>query len=86
MPTPAIDPALAHLEPHVRRVIDEFRPYILADGGDIEFLGIDARRMVRVRLKGACVGCPASFNTLQMGLERLMLAQVPSVRGVENSP
>lgn len=70
----------------VTDVVDEFRPYIRADGGDIELLGVDADGTVRVRLKGACAGCPASFMTLQLGLEQRLRERVPVVRTVVNVP
>lgn len=88
---PAAAPDLSDLSPEQRerhervaRVIASFRPFIQGDGGDIEFLGIDEQQTVRVRLTGACVGCPASFMTLQMGLERHIREQVPEIRAVEN--
>lgn len=79
----AADPRVA-LEDRVRAVIDGFRPYIRADGGDIDFVALDERNIVRVRLRGACIGCPSSFMTLQMGLERLLREKLPEIAGVEN--
>lgn len=70
-----------------RRVIDAiaaFRPFIQADAGDVEFVEITPRRVVRVRLRGACVGCPSSVLTLQMGLERMLREQVPEINAVES--
>ena len=53
----------------VRRVIDtDIRPYIQADGGDIEILSLEGNT-VRVRLSGACVSCPSSLQTLRMGVQ-----------------
>lgn len=74
------------LEQRVSRVIDSFRPYIRSHGGDVEFLGIDERNRVRVRLRGACAGCPGSMITLQMGIERELLAQVPEIRALVAVP
>ena len=68
----------------VRAVIDEFRPSVVADGGGIELIDVDERGIVRVRMKGACVGCPASFMTLQMGLERRLKERIPGIRAVES--
>lgn len=70
------------LRAQVEAIIDEFRPFIRADGGDIELLGIDERGVVRVRMKGACVGCPASFMTLNLGIERRIRERVPAVSAV----
>lgn len=73
----------AHIEAQIRDVIDSFRPFIQGDGGDIDYLGFD-KGVVKVRLKGACVGCPSSFMTLQMGIERHLIERIPQVHRVEN--
>lgn len=65
------------------RVINLIRPAVQADGGDVEFLGITPEQIVRIRLHGACVGCPSSNVTLQMGIERNLKEHVPQIRGVE---
>lgn len=70
-------------EAGVRAEVESFRPLIRADGGDIEFVGV-VDGVVRVRLKGACVGCPASFMTLQMGIEQRLRERFPNIRAVEN--
>ena len=60
----------------VRRVIDrDIRPYIQADGGDIELLGLDGNT-VRVRLSGACNACPSSPETLRLGVQRSLREKV----------
>jgi Fe-S cluster biogenesis protein NfuA len=74
------------LEQRVLRVIESSRPYIRSHGGDVEFLGVDERNRARVRLRGACAGCPGSLYTLQMGIEREVLAQVPEIRAVVAVP
>lgn len=65
-------------------VVDAFRPFIQADGGDVDFVGVTEKNVVQVRLRGACRGCPSSFLTLQMGLERALLEHMPELRGVED--
>lgn len=80
----AAEAAQTELHQRVARVIAGFRPFIQADGGDIELLGVSADGIVRVRLRGACVGCPSAFLTLQLGLERRLREQIPEVRAVEN--
>jgi Fe-S cluster biogenesis protein NfuA len=55
-----------------------------ADGGDIEFVGVTDDNVVRVRLRGACAGCPGAVMTLKMGVERIIKERVPSVKSVEN--
>ncbi len=81
--TPSTNPADVALNAEVARIIDSFRPFIQADGGDIDFVGIHDG-IVRVRLRGACAGCPSSFMTLQMGIERALREKLPAVRAVEN--
>ncbi|MCG3128024.1 MAG: Fe/S biogenesis protein NfuA [Phycisphaerae bacterium] len=70
------------LRGQVEAVIDEFRPFIRADGGEIELVDVDERGVVRVRMKGACVGCPASFMTLNLGIERRIRERVPGISAV----
>lgn len=66
-----------------REVIESFRPYIQADGGDIEFVDcVDG--VVSVRLRGACTGCPHAAMTLKMGVERHLRQRVPEVTEVVN--
>lgn len=71
------------LEQRVRAVIESFKPYIQADGGDIEFVGMKDDGVVQVRLHGACRGCPASQMTLKNGVERQLRERIPEVTGVE---
>lgn len=65
----------------VQAVIDEIRPVIQSDGGDIELVDIK-ENVVTVRLKGACVGCPGSAMTLQMGVEARIKEVVPEITSV----
>ena len=59
------------------------RPGLRADGGDVELVGIDADKIVQVRLLGACQGCASSSYTLTMGVEAEVKARVPEVRFLE---
>jgi Fe-S cluster biogenesis protein NfuA len=77
-------PQPASLDDRVRDIIESFRPVTQAHGGDVEFVAVSPERVVQVRLKGTCAGCPASTMTLQMGLEQLLRAQVPEIARVEN--
>ena len=63
-------------------VIEGVRPLIQADGGDIELIGVDDAGVVRVRLLGACVGCPAAAMTLAFGVERRLKQEIPEVTRV----
>ncbi len=69
-------------EERVKAVIDEIRPYIQADGGDIEFVNLEGNT-VNVRLRGACCGCPGARMTLKMGVEQRMKEVVPEIEAVE---
>jgi len=65
----------------VQQVLEQIRPNIQMDGGDIEFVKLE-EGIVYVRLEGACVGCPASFYTLKMGVEEAIKEQLPDVQEV----
>jgi Fe-S cluster biogenesis protein NfuA len=66
----------------VERVINLIRPAVQSDGGDLELVRITSDGVVEIRLHGACVGCPSSSMTLQVGIERNLKAHVPEVRAV----
>ena len=67
----------------VAAVLETIRPSLQADGGDVELVDvIESEGIVKVRLQGACHGCPHAQMTLQMGIERLVKQQVPEVKRV----
>ena len=66
----------------VKETLEEIRPNIQADGGDIELVDIEDG-IVKVRLKGACAGCPMSALTLKQGVERTLKSRIPEVKRVE---
>lgn len=72
----------AGVRDRVQRVIDLIRPAVQADGGDIELVSVNPDSTVSIRLHGACVGCPSSSVTLQMGIERNLKTHVPEIKGV----
>jgi len=75
------------LRRRVEQVLDEqVRPDLRRDGGDLELVGIDADRIVQVRLLGACRGCSSSTITLTMLAERAIKERVPEVRFLEAVP
>ena len=67
----------------VETALNKIRPMLQADGGDIELVEIDGG-VVKVRLKGACAGCPMSQMTIKNGVERLLKEQIPEVASVES--
>ena len=66
---------------NVEKVLDELRPFLMADGGNVEIVEIDGP-VVKVRLQGACGSCPSSTMTLKMGIERKMRESIPEVSEV----
>ena len=68
----------------VQKVIDQIRPNLQADGGDIELVDVGEDGVVKVRLQGACHGCPGAAMTLKAGVERMLRANIPEVKSVEN--
>ena len=66
----------------VQQVIDQIRPSLQADGGDVELVDISADGVVKVRLTGACHGCPMSQMTLKMGIEKYLKKEIPEVKEV----
>jgi len=66
----------------VAKALEEFRPRLQADGGDIELLGVD-NGIAKVRLKGACAGCPMATMTIKMGVEQYLRKKIPEIVRVE---
>ena len=66
----------------VEAALEELRPRLQADGGDIEFMGVN-EGVVKVKLKGACAGCPMSTMTLKMGVESYLKKKIPEIVRVE---
>lgn len=66
----------------VVRVLEQVRPALQADGGDVELVDVTADGIVKVRLKGACGSCPMSTMTLKMGIERAIKEQIPGINEV----
>ena len=66
---------------NVEKVLDELRPFLMADGGNVDVVELDGP-IVKVRLQGACGSCPSSTMTLKMGIERKMRECIPEVSEV----
>ena len=67
----------------IQEAIDEVRPMLQSDGGDIELLGLTEEGRARVRLLGACAGCPGAQVTLSLGVQRIVRERVPECPGIE---
>ncbi|NEQ87639.1 MAG: NifU family protein, partial [Moorea sp. SIO2I5] len=63
---------------NVETVLDEMRPYLIADGGNVELVELDGPT-VKLRLQGACGSCPSSTMTLRMGIERRLKEFIPEI-------
>ncbi len=74
---------MQELESKVRNVIEQIRPYLQADGGDISFVNITDDNTVNVELQGACGSCPFSRMTLKNGVEDAMKKAIPEIKSVE---
>lgn len=66
---------------NIELVLDEVRPYLIADGGDVELVEIDGLA-VKLKLKGACGSCPSSTVTMQMGIEKRLMEKIPDIMEV----
>ncbi|NLB34769.1 MAG: NifU family protein [Elusimicrobia bacterium] len=69
----------------VLAALEDIRPALQADGGDLELVEITEDGVVKVRLKGACAGCPMSQMTLKSGVERVLKERIPQVKSVESA-
>jgi len=70
------------LEEKVKDTIENLRDALQSHGGDVELVGIDEDNTVRVRLQGACQGCPGATMTMKMGIERILRQKVPQIKAV----
>ncbi len=68
----------------VEKALNKIRPSLQADGGGVELVKVEDNGVVKVKLTGACVGCPMSQMTLKMGIEKLLKKEVPGVTAVES--
>jgi len=66
----------------VQKAIDKIRPNLQADGGDVQLIDVSDDGIVKVKLLGACHGCPMSQMTLKNGIERFLKSEIPEVREV----
>jgi Fe-S cluster biogenesis protein NfuA len=70
------------IKDRVLNALNRVRPYLQSDGGDIDLIDITDDMTVRVRLTGACQGCPYSIQTLKAGVEQAIMKEVPEIRRV----
>ena len=72
------------MKERVQQLIEQIRPTLQADGGDIELVDVTDDGIVKVKLQGACRGCPGATMTLKMGVERFIKKHIPEIKSVEN--
>jgi Fe-S cluster biogenesis protein NfuA len=70
------------MKERVEAALDKIRPSLQADGGNVELVDVTEDGVVKVKLMGACAGCPMSQMTLKAGIERLLKQEVPEVKEV----
>jgi len=70
------------IQERVLKAMEKVRPYLQSDGGDIELVEISEDLTVKVKLTGACYGCPYSMMTLKAGVEQALMKEVPEIKGV----
>ena len=70
------------MKEQVRQTLEKIKPNLQADGGDVELVEVTDDGVVKVRLVGACRGCPMSQMTLKMGIEKVIKQQVPTVKEI----
>jgi Fe-S cluster biogenesis protein NfuA len=70
------------MKERVEKALEDIRPYLQADGGDVELIDVSSNGIVKVRLTGACGSCPMSQMTLKNGVERAIKSKVIEVKKV----
>lgn len=73
---------IKNIKNRVLKALEKVRPYLQSDGGDIELLEVNDDLSVKVKLTGACHGCPYSMQTLKAGVEQAIMKEVPEITRV----
>ena len=72
------------LREKVEKSLDKVRSSLIADGGNVELVDVTDDGIVKVKLTGACAGCPMSTMTLKMGIEKTVMQDIPEIKSVES--
>lgn len=80
--TEIAETALPSLEARIQRVLDDYRPTLYMDGGDVELVEVDADGIAHVKMLGACIDCPISLLTMKLGIQRLLKENFDEVKGI----
>ena len=70
------------LEQRIQEVLNDYRPNLYMDGGDVEVLEVDAKGVAHLKMLGACIDCPISLLTMKLGIQRLLKEHFPEITGV----
>jgi Fe-S cluster biogenesis protein NfuA len=70
------------IKDRVLKALERVRPYLQSDGGDVDLVDVSDDMIVKVRLTGACHGCPYSMQTLKAGIEQAIMKEVPEIKRV----
>lgn len=70
------------LEERIQQVLDDYRPTLYIDGGDVELLHIDEKGIAHVKMLGACIDCPISLLTMKLGIQRLLKENFSEINGI----
>jgi Fe-S cluster biogenesis protein NfuA len=76
-------PIRTEMKNEIQKALNNIRPYLQADNGDVELVDVSDDGIVKVRLLGACEICPLSIMTLRAGIERAIMREVPAVKRIE---
>ncbi|RZP15058.1 MAG: NifU family protein [Flavobacteriales bacterium] len=74
----------SELKSNIEKALDEIRPFLQNDGGDISLISIEDEKIVKVQLEGACVGCSVNQMTLKSGVEMTIKKYAPQIEKVVN--
>jgi Fe-S cluster biogenesis protein NfuA len=72
----------ASLEERIQAVLDDYRPTLYLDGGDVQLLHVDADGIAHIKMLGACIDCPISLLTMKLGIHRLLKENFSEIRGI----
>lgn len=70
------------LELRIQQVLDDYRPTLYMDGGDVELLCVDDQGIAHVKMLGACIDCPISLLTMKLGIQRLLKENFDEITGI----
>ncbi len=73
------------MEDKIKAVLEDIRPFLQQDGGDIEFVEYTPEKIVKVRLQGHCAGCPGAKMTLENLVEQVLKEVIPEIQGVKEA-